>query len=514
MSTVNLSRMLLRNARRFPDAEALVFEGRRWSHGDLDRDVNALAATLHARGLGRDTRVAVVANNVPEYLVLALALAKLGGVLVPLNYRLTGGELAQLIGHAGVHAVATVPEFAPVTAEALELASLDVERLALEPIDGWQSVRAMIQQGQGQRVADVEVEADDLQRVVYTSGTTSLPKGVRLSHGNVNANMHVHVLELGLTPQERLLVFAPLYHVGGTDIPGFAVWHAGGCLVLQRRFDPTAVLGVIGEERVTGMVLGATMLDMLRRAAESATQPPELGSMRWIIYSQVTRPLHAVARDLFPAARLIEGYGLTETCSALTYMDAGHAESKQGSVGTPVAWVDVRVVDEDDNEVPPGVPGEVVARGPKVSSGYLDDDDATAVAFRGGWFHTGDVGIIDEDGFLFIRDRLKDMIRSGGENIASAEIEAALAEHPDVLAVSVVGAPHPVWVEVPVAFVIGRPQLRVDDLVAHARQHLGGYKQPKEFYLVDEFPTNASGKVLKRSLREMQPDLEPAWTYA
>ncbi|WP_235735323.1 class I adenylate-forming enzyme family protein [Nocardioides alcanivorans] len=513
MSTANLSRMLLSNARRFGDAEALVFEGRRWTHRDLDRDVNALASSLQARGFGPGSRIAVVANNVPEYLILALALAKLGGVLVPLNFRLTSGELVQLIGRADVQAVATVPEFAETTGTAVDLVSPALVRLALEPIDGWVSVPELIEGAQGQRVPDAELGPDDLQRIVYTSGTTSLPKGVKLTHGNVNANIHVHVVELGLSPQERLLNFAPLYHVGGTDIPGYAVWHAGGCMVLQRRYDPAAVLRVIGEERVTGMVLGATMLDMLRRTAEADEAASELTSVRWVIYSQVTRPLHLVARGLFPSARLIEGYGLTETCSALTYMDAAHIESKQGSVGTPVPWVDVRVVDEDDNEVPVGTDGEVVARGPKVSPGYLDDDAATATAFRGGWFHTGDIGRFDSDGHLFIRDRLKDMIRSGGENIASAEIEAALAEHPEVLAVSVVGAPHPVWVEVPVAFVMARPGLKVEDLASHARTRLGGYKQPKEIYLVDEFPTNPSGKVLKRTLRAMQPGLTPAWTH-
>lgn len=514
MSTANLSRMLTSNARRFGDADALVFEGRRWSHRDLDRDVNALAAALRVRGFGKGMRIAVVSNNVPEYLILALALAKLGGVLVPLNFRLTSGELAQLIGHAGVQATASVAEFAEVTAEAVAMVSTPIELLALEPIRGdWVSVPDLIQGSRGERVADAELSDDDLQRIVYTSGTTSLPKGVKISHGNVNANMHVHVVELGLSPAERLLNFAPLYHVGGTDIPGYAVWHAGGCMVLQRRYDPSSVLTAIAEEKVTGMVLPATMLDMLRRRVAEEDTHPDLSSVRWIIYSQVTRPLYAVARELFPNTRLAEGYGLTETCSALTYLDEAHIESKQGSVGVPVPWVDVRVVDADDNEVPAGIDGEVVARGPKVSLGYLDDDGATRDAFRGGWFHTGDIGYFDEDGYLFIRDRLKDMIRSGGENIASAEIEGVLAEHPDVLAVSVVGGPHPVWVEVPIAFVIGRPGLRAEDLVAHARARLGGYKQPKEIHIVDEFPTNPSGKVLKRALRELRPTLEPDWAF-
>ncbi|GAB3834496.1 class I adenylate-forming enzyme family protein [Dactylosporangium cerinum] len=508
MSTANIAAMLGGNALRFGDADALVFEGRRWTHRQLDDDVNALAAGLTAEGITRESRVAIVANNVPEFLILSLALSKLGAVFVPLNYRLTAGELAQLLGHARVQAVATVPEFAELTAAAI-VGLPEVRKLALEPIEGWSDLRALVAAHRGERVADAELGDDALQRIIYTSGTTSLPKGVMLTHGNVNMNMHAQIVELGLRPTDRILNFAPLYHVGGTDLPGYGIWHVGGCMVLQRRFDPSSVKRAIEAERITGMVMAATMLDMVRRSDTVA----DLGSVRWLIYSQVTSALFAVARELFPNARLIEGYGLTETCSGLTYLDQAHMESKQGSVGIPVPWVQVRVVDADDNDVPVGENGEVVARGPKVSPGYLDDPAATAHAFRGGWFHTGDVGCFDADGYLYIRDRLKDMIRSGGENMSSAEIENVLADHPLVLAASVVGAPDPKWQEVPVAFVIGRPGLTAESLVEHARQRLGKFKVPKEIYLVDEFPTNPSGKVLKRTLRDQRPSMRPDWTY-
>ncbi|MBO2447798.1 AMP-binding protein [Actinomadura barringtoniae] len=521
-NTANLARMLALNAVRFADRDALVFEDRRWTYRELDADVNALAAGItadgasaggaSAGGVTRGTRVAVVANNVPEFLILALALAKLGAVCVPLNYRLTSGELSHLMQRAGVEAVATVPEYAELTAKAV--AGLPgVRKLALEPIDdAWTDVNALIAARRGERVPDAELDDDALQRIVYTSGTTSLPKGVLLTHGNVNANMHAQIVELGLRPTDRILNFAPLYHVGGTDLPGYAIWHVGGRMVVQRRFEPAGILTAIEAEGITGMVVAATMLDMIRRAAE--TTRADLSSVRWLIFSQVTSALFKVARELFPNARLIEGYGLTETCSGLTYLDEAHMESKQGSVGIPVPWVDVRVVDAEDQDVPVGENGEVIARGPKVSPGYLDDPGATAETFRGGWFHTGDVGCFDEDGYLYIRDRLKDMIRSGGENMSSAEIENVLADHPLVLAASVVGVPHAKWQEVPVAFVVGRPGLEAGELIAHARERLGRFKVPKEIYLVDELPTNPSGKVLKRTLRELQPGMSPDWAYA
>lgn len=510
MSTANLSRMLAVHATRFGDRDALVSDSRRWSFRELDEQVNALAAGLLELGLTRDSRIAVVADNVPEYLILSLAVAKIGAVTVPLNYRLTPGELAQLLGHAGVQAVATVPEFREATEAALQEVPVDL-RLALEPLGGdWREVTELIRAHQGARVPDAELDDSALQRIVYTSGTTSLPKGVMLTHGNVNANMHAQIMEFGLRPGDRILNVSPLYHVGGTDLPGYGIWHAGACMVLLRRFDPGEVLRIVAEERITGTVLAATMLDMIRRAA---TGEEDTSSVRWVMYGQVSRSLFEELRTLFPRARLIEGYGLTETCGGVTYVDEDHAVSKHGSVGIPVPWVDVRIVDEDDNELPAGQDGEVVARGPKVSPGYLDDGEATRSAFRNGWFHTGDIGCIDEDGYLYIRDRLKDMIRSGAENIASAEIEAVLAAHPAVLSVAVVGAPHPTWVEVPVAFVVGRPGLEPGELIEFASTRLGRFKLPKEVYVVEEFPTNPSGKILKRELRLLRPGLTPDWTY-
>lgn len=510
--TANLARMLRLNAVRFAESDALVFEGRRWTYAELNGAVNALAAGLYAQGTRRGSRIAIVANNVPEFLILSLAMTRLGAVFVPLNYRLTAPELAHLLGHAQVEAVATVPEYADLTAEALAEYP-QVRRLALEPIDdSWQSTAEIAAPFDGVVIADVELDDDALQRIIYTSGTTSLPKGVLITHGNVNANMHAQIVELGLRPSDRILNFVPLYHVGGLDLPGYAIWHVGGCMVLERRFDPAQVLRDIEAEKITGMVVAATMLDMIRREAE--VRATDLSSVRWLIFSQVTSALFAVARDLFTEARLIEGYGLTETCSGLTYLDEAHMVSKQGSVGIPVPWVDVRVVDPNDDDVPVGENGEVVARGPKVSPGYLDDESATATAFRNGWFHTGDVGCFDEDGYLYIRDRIKDMIRSGAENMSSAEIENVLADHPLVLSASVVGAPHPTWQEVPVAFVIGRPGLAAEDLIAHARERLGKFKVPKEIYLVEEFPTNPSGKVLKRELRELRSDLVADWRYS
>ncbi|MDX6739444.1 class I adenylate-forming enzyme family protein [Actinocorallia sp. A-T 12471] len=508
--TANLSRMLDWARHRFADRDALIFEDRRWTYAELDRDVNALAAALLARGIGRGDRVAVLAMNLPEYLILGLALAKTGAVMVPLNHRLHLEELADVLERSGAVGLAAEEEFGE-TARALaaRIPRLRV-LLAFDPMgEGWQSVSALIAEHQGARVPDADLGPDDLQRILFTSGTTSRPKGVRLTHGNVAANIHAQIVELGLTQRDRVLNFAPLYHVGGLDIPGYATFHVGATMVLMRRFDAASILRAIERERITGMVMVATMLQLIRRLGPDALG--DTGSVRWMIFSQVTPALFRDTLALFPNAALVEGYGMTETCNGVTYLDMAHMLTKQGSVGRPVHGVDVRVVDERGAEVAPGVEGEIVVRGPKVCAGYLDDPAADAAAFRDGWFHTGDVGRFDADGYLYVVDRLKDMIRSGGENVAGPEIEAVLCDFPGVHQAAVVGIAHPTWVEVPAAVLVAEPGLDPAALIAHCGARLGRFKVPKVLYVVDELPSNPSGKILKRELRTGLAQLKPLW---
>jgi fatty-acyl-CoA synthase len=513
MATANLSRMLDWARYRFGDKDALVFEGRRWTYAELDHDVNAMAAGLLAMGVGREDRLAMLSMNLPECLIVALALAKIGAVLLPLNYRLHVEELEYLLNHSGAIGLATEPEYEAVSVRLVARNPALRHRLALT--DGmdpaWTPVPGLIAKHAGTRVPDAEMQDNDLQRILYTSGTTSRPKGARITHGNVNANMNAQVVDLGLTSAERLLNFAPLYHVGGLDLPGYATWYVGGTMLLTRRFDPESILDLISNEHATGMAMVATMLRMLR--AHPGIENYDTTSVRWMVFGQVNVGLFDETRELFPNARLIEGYGLTETVNGLSYLDQAHMFSKPGSVGRPLHGVDLRVVDDDDVPVPAGERGEIVARGPKVCDGYLSDPEATAQAFRGGWFHTGDIGMFDEDGYLYIVDRKKDMIRSGGENIASAEIERVLSDIPGVHEAAVVGAPHPKWLEVPVAFMVSAPgrTLDAEAVIEHCRGELGRFKTPAAIYEMDELPHNPSGKVLKRELREMLDDLVPAW---
>lgn len=476
--------------------------------------MHALAAGLCSLGIKPEDRIATVAMNSAEYLILALALARLGAVLVPLNYRLQQHELMDLIRRSGAVALASEVEFAGLANQALaEIAGLKV---ALDMSTGlpqqFTSIPDLIERHRGETVADWPCEAGDLLRVMYTSGTTSLPKGVRITHGNCWANMHTHAMEFSITHADRLLLVAPLYHVGGFDIPGLTLFHAGGTIVLLRRFDAAEVLAHIERERITGTTLVATMMNML--LALPHRDQVDTTSMRWIIFGQVTAELFDRALELFPTAELTEGYGMTEACGGVAYVDRDHSRTKLGSVGLAVQGMEIIVADADDQPLPPGETGEILLRGPKVCDGYLDDPEASAKALRNGWLHTGDVGRFDSDGYLYVQDRIKDMIRSGGENMSASEIERVLESAADIAEAAVIGIPDPHWVEVPAAFVVSRSNqpINCEALMAHCRAHLPGFKVPKAIFQIDVLPRNVGSKVLKSELRQLAQQLQPIWS--
>jgi acyl-CoA synthetase (AMP-forming)/AMP-acid ligase II len=302
-----------------------------------------------------------------------------------------------------------------------------------------------------------------------------------------------------------------MYHVGAFDLPGIGTWWVGGSLVILPRFDPADLLATIDREQPTNVWLAPAMVNATLTAI---AQSPELGqhdtsSVRFITGGGEKMPVTLIERLLaaFPRARFADAYGLTETVSGDTFNDEAHSRSKIGSVGKPVLNLEVRILGTDDVPVEPGGAGEVVLRGPKVVSGYWNNPEATAAAFTAdGWFRTGDIGHLDSDGYLYIDDRKKDMIVSGGENVATSEVERVLYEHPAVLEAAVVGLPDARWGEVPRAFIVVQPGADTGDvtaeaLIAHCRGRLAGFKTPKEIVFLDALPRTPSGKVLKRELR-------------
>jgi fatty-acyl-CoA synthase len=523
----NLARSLDRNADHWPDADAVIYRDTRLTHRELLDRVSALAAGLREAGVRSGDIVALLLSNRPEFLETALAVNRLGAAFLSLNVRLAEPELDYIIRHSGAVAIVTEPAFAaPVTAIQERMTSPWTVVWAGGPgaagggstaggpgAAGGLSYDSLLAGHRGAVLPPVEVGEADLHRLMYSSGTTAHPKGVPISYGNFYWKTIAHVAEFGINAADRTVMAGPMYHVGAFDLPGIGTWWVGGSLVILSRFDVAGLLATVEREQPTNVWLAPSMVNAI-------LQSPDLGafdttSIRFITGGGEKMPLPLIERLLaaFPRARFADAYGLTETVSGDTFNDQAHTLSKIGSVGKPVLNLDLKIAGPDDAPVEAGHAGEILLRGAKVVSGYWNNPQATATAFTpDGWFRTGDIGHLDKDGYLYIDDRKKDMIVSGGENVATSEVERVLYEHEAILEVAVVGMPDPRWGEVPRAFVVlrpdrgagshGAPEVTAEALIAHCRARLAAFKTPKEIVFLDALPRNPSGKVLKRELRQ------------
>lgn len=484
MSTV--AGLLRWRARRHPDLPAVTYEGRRTSYAALDRWSSRLAAGLVERlGVRPGDRVAILDKNSDRYLALIFAIAKAGAVMVPVNWRLRAPEVAQIVGDAGPTALVVGDEFAE-SASAATCRVLGFDELPEEELD-----------------PRAELE-DAVAWQLYTSGTTGLPKGARLTARNLFAM----VLSLGLEMPEIVegsasLILSPLYHIGGSGWALVALAHGATCVVV-RDVVPERLAGTLVAERVaTGLIVPA-VLQALTNLDGIANR--EFGSLRNIAYgaSPISPTLLERVIEVF-RTRVTQLYGLTETTGAVTALrHEDHMGDRLLSCGRAMLGGEVRVVGSDDRPLPAGEGGEIVYRGGSLMEGYWNRPEDTATAVRGGWFHTGDAGTLDADGFLLIRDRIKDVIVSGGENIYPAELEAVLSAHPGVLDVAVIGVPDERWGETVKAIVVRRPDGGLDEseLIEWCRPRVAGYKRPRSVDFVETIPRNPSGKILKQELRE------------
>jgi fatty-acyl-CoA synthase len=500
-------------ALRQPDAEAVVFGDRRVSNAQLLGRVRLVARALIDSGVERGDVVALLLKNRLEFLELILATNAVGATWLPLNFRLAADEWRYILDHAGARALVTELEFhEPIGAIRDQLASLSTLWTVDEQVPtGWHGYEQLLERARGAPLSEfAELGLQDVQRLMYTSGTTSRPKGVPITYGNLHWKNVAHIVEFGLTADDRTLIAGPLYHVGGLDLPATGVFYAGGSLVVLPRFDPELVMRTIERERITNVWLPPSMVNMVLEL--DAGDRYDVSSLRLIISGgeKMPEPLVEKILRLFPDTWFADAYGLTETVSGDTFLDRGSVLAKLGSVGRPVPHLEIRIEADDGHELTPGETGEICLRGPKVFSGYWRDPDATATALRDGWFHTGDVGRLDSDGYLYVEDRKKDLIISGGENVASPEVERVLYEHPGVLEAAVIGQPHQRWGEVPMAFVVRRPEheLSESELIDFCSHKLARFKVPKRVEFIDALPRTPSGKVLKRILRE-RLTLEP-----
>lgn len=491
---VNLSAHILYHASRTPDRLAIIYERQRITYSELAERVLRMAGWLQARGVGPDQVVAVVMKNSTAFIEIALAASHIGAIFLPVNFRLSAGEIEYITGNADAVLLLADEEYAATVAgiadTVLVTAAAQADSRALSQAA---AIPAMVLRRPG-----------DLFRLMYTSGTTDRPKGVMHTYENYYWKSLDHVAALSLTAEERLLVVGPLYHVGAFDLPGTAVFHLGGMMLIQRNFDEAEVFAAIATERLTGAWLAPVMVGRL--LSYQAAGDYDLNSFRWAIGGGEKTPEKRIRAfsELFRCGRYVDAYGLTETCSGDTMMEAGREIEKIGSTGRAMPHVDIRICDDHGNPLASGEDGEICLRGPKVASGYWKEEAKTRQSFFGDWFRTGDVGYLDSEGFLYLTDRKKDMIISGGENVASSEVERIIFMMPEVADVAVIGLPDSRWGESVAAVVVLQAGCCLDlpTLAAFCRAQMASFKVPKHLILRELLPRNPSGKVLKRVLRE------------
>jgi fatty-acyl-CoA synthase len=501
-----LGDLLRRSAARHRAKTALVDGDRAFSYTEFDRLADAVAASLQGSGIGPGDRVALLSRNCWEFAALAWGCARLGAVLVPVNFMLTAGEVAFLLADAEVAAFFAGADLLPVADGALARSGGEVAlRVVIrggEPATGWTSFGQWLRPARDGWTAP-PVDDDAVIRIMYTSGTESRPKGAMLSSRSLMAEYVSCVVDGNMTTDDIDLHTLPLYHCAQLDCflgPDLMV---GATSVLLPGPDPDAVLAAIERHRVSKYFAPPTVwISLLRSPAFDAT---DKSSLRKGYYGASPMPVE-VLRELLrrlPGMDVWNFYGQTEIAPLATILPPHEQVRSAGSAGWPALNVQTMVVGDDDTPLPAGTVGEVVHRTPQAITGYWRDPQKTAEAFRGGWFHSGDLGVLDDEGKLTIVDRKKDMIKTGGENVASREVEEALYQHPAVAEVAVFATPDATWVEAVTAAVVLRDGALADPdaLIAHCRGLLAPFKCPKRVELVDALPKNPSGKILKRDLR-------------
>jgi fatty-acyl-CoA synthase len=512
-----LGDLLRRTAARTPHKTALIYRSFEQTYAELDRTVDRTAHALADRGVGAGERIALLSHNNHIYAIVTLALARLGAISVPINFMLNASEVAFILEHSGAVGLLVEDALLPVAEQALQAIDRELKLRAAIPDASadlptdWEDCSAWLCHADDSPVA-VNVADDQPIQIMYTSGTESRPKGAALSSGGLIAQYVSCIVDGEMSADDVLVHSLPLYHCAQQHcflMPGL---YLGATNIILAGPQPAALFSAIERHRVNSMFAPPTVWISLLRHPE--LDPARLASLRKAYYGASIMPEEIVKEltERFPRLRLFNFYGQTELSPMVTVLKPEDQLRKLGSAGRPAINVETRVVDDNDQPVPAGVVGEIVHRSPHAMLGYWQAPEQTAAAFRNGWFHSGDLGVMDEEGYLRVVDRKKDMIKSGGENVASREVEDVLYAHPAVAEVAVFGLPDPVWIEAVTAVIVLRPSAAADAdaLIKFCRARLSGYKTPKRIHFAERLPKNASGKILKRELRRQFLEVDKA----
>lgn len=506
-----LTQALHRGVQLYPERAVLRFSGLERSFSNFADRVARLAGALQKLGMKEGDRVAILSLNSDKYLEYQMAVPWGGGVLNPCNIRWTAAEIAYSLNDSGSTILLVDEAFRPLVSQfrhevqTLREVIYCGNGVSPENMHDYEKILA-----EATPIPDVVRRGDDLAGIFYTGGTTGFPKGVMLSHNNLCCEGLTLCSEGYATPGSVYLHAAPMFHLGDMGA-SVAQWTAGNTHSIIPAFNPEAVLKAIEHDRVNITLWVPTMIQMLLDHP-AMQQSRDISSLKTIAYgaSPISEALLDRAMERLPQVEFIHSYGMTELSSSTTILHPHfhfHENRKLGklrSVGRANYMSEIRIVDNLGNEVTSGISGEIVVRGPQVMKGYWNKPEETAAAIRNGWMHTGDVGYMDNDGFIFVVDRIKDMIISGGENVYSVEVENAISQHPAVAACAVIGIPSNDWGEAVHAVVMLKPDqtLSHELLVSHCKTLIAGYKCPRSVAIVDALPISGAGKILKTKLRE------------
>ncbi|HEX9711474.1 MAG TPA: long-chain fatty acid--CoA ligase [Actinomycetota bacterium] len=500
---LNIAELVRVTARRIPDKAALLFQDEPVKYAELDREIDRAAAGIAALGVRKGDRVAVLVHNIPHFIYAYMGIVRAGGVMVPMNTMSTADEVSHILADAEARVVIVAEPFAP-SVEGLRETLPMLEHVVVVGRAPTGSITWEQMLGGGGDVPDVSSTPDDLACLPYTSGTTGKAKGAMLTHGNLLANLDQmsQVSRLRVAEDDVILLVLPMFHIYALNVILGLAMREGATALLQERFDPVASLDGIERHRAT-VLFGAPPM-FVAWLQTPGVETRDLSAVRVAVSGAA--PLPGPVLQEFRSRLGItiwEGYGLTETAPAVTSTAMGD-EAKPGSIGRPLPGIDLRLVDEAGDDVEEGDPGEIVVRGPNVFKGYWRQDDATSAAKADGWFHTGDVAYADEDGYLFIVDRKKDLIIVSGFNVYPREVEDALYRNAKVAEAAVVGMPHPYTGEAVKAFVVLRPEERAtqEEIIEFCKRHIARFKCPEVVQFVAELPHTQTGKVLRRALRD------------
>ena len=498
---------LHRTACRLPAKTAIVCGTTEWTYAEFDALVSRLAAGLNRIGVGEGDKVAVLARNSHGFAALRFALARRGAVLVPINFMLKADEVAYILRHAGARTMATDSGLAALARDAAALDTQVHQFIWLPSEDPTGPVEGMHRFDDlaacGDPLPTVHAQSGDLAQIVYTSGTESMPKGAMLTHDAVLWQYVSCVINAEIAEQDRTLHALPLYHCAQLDVFFGPAIYIGSSNVITGKPTPDHLLALLEQHQITSFFAPPTVwIALLRSPLFDAGKLAHLSKGYYGASIMPVEVLKALAARL-PRVRLWNLYGQTEIAPLATMLAPEDQLRKPGSCGKAVLNVETRVVNDDMQDVAPGEVGEIVHRSPHLMLGYFNDPERTAAAFAGGWFHSGDLATIDEEGFISVVDRKKDMIKTGGENVASREVEEMIYRLPAVSEVAVIGLPDPKWIEAVTAVIVVKAgqTLTEAEVIGHCQAHMAHFKAPKRVVFTEALPKNPSGKLLKRELR-------------